>query len=42
MQADQKYRSPESLENFYSPTTDIYTLGIIFYDLFEEQIKHQI
>ncbi len=35
-QGERKYRAPEILEDFYTPTTDIFTLGIILNDLFYE------
>ncbi len=41
-QGDQKYRAPEIIKGFYTPTTDMYTLGIIFNDLFDEYINLKI
>lgn len=34
LQGDKKFISPEINEGYYTPTTDIYTLGIIFQELF--------
>ncbi len=42
MQGDRKYRAPEINEGFYTPTTDMYTLGIIFDELFDENLNFKI
>ncbi len=39
MQGDQKFRAPEIIAGYYTPTTDIFTLGIIFDELFTEFVK---
>ena len=42
LQGEHKFRAPELLDGFYTPNTDIYTLGIIFKELFSFKSKQNL